>query len=357
MAKVSIVIPVYNVEKYLRECLDSILNQSLRDIEVICVDDGSKDNSLKILEEYSQKDSRLSVIIQKNQGAGAARNIGLERATGEYVLFFDSDDYILEGALEKLYNHAQSKNADITICRSFKCFEQEKDLQEISYSVKTKLLDGKTDFSPKDIADNIYQFCVGWPWDKLYKLSFVKENKLEFQNLRHSNDTFFVLFSLALAEKISILEENLIVHRYHNKSLAATRIKAPDCFYFALLKLLESLKNRNLYESFEKSFVNYCVTFPFWHFETIKDNNAKKIMFERIIDILTRIDFDKYPSDYFYSKMEYEEIKRLWNFKFYSRYRRKEFLNSIFSLINSKDKSHKILSILGLRFQFKRRVK
>jgi glycosyltransferase involved in cell wall biosynthesis len=369
MPKISVIIPVYNTEKYLPQCLDSVINQGLKDIEIICVDDGSKDNSGKILDEYALKDKRCKVVHKQNEGAGAARNTGLEYATGEFVLFFDSDDYILDGALEKMYTHAQAKDADITICRSLKCLEEEKQLSPILYSVDTRKLKGKTDFSPKDISDEIYQFCVGWPWDKLYKLSFIKENKLAFQNLRHSNDTFFVLFSLSLAEKISILEEALVVHRTHSSSLAATRSKAPDCFYFALLKLREGLKDRNLYNCFEKSFINYCITFSLWHFETINDNKAQKVVFAKIIELLQLIDFEKYPRDYFYSKKGYDVFKKLWKLKNYHRYKLKEYLNtvlpkmhlqnqqrlqSIFSVKNSFDKSHKIIKIFGTKISIRR---
>ena len=95
--KVSVIIPVYNVEKYLRECIDSILNQTLRDLELICVDDGSTDGSLEILHEYEKADSRVKVLTQHNMGAGAARNKGLAIATGEYLSFLDSDDFFASG--------------------------------------------------------------------------------------------------------------------------------------------------------------------------------------------------------------------------------------------------------------------
>ena len=110
MPKVSIVIPVYNVEEYLRRCLDSVVNQTLRDIEIICINDGSTDNSSHILAEYQSKENRLRVISQKNGGQSKARNAGLEVATGEYIYFLDSDDYIKTYALEKLYTIAKTNN-------------------------------------------------------------------------------------------------------------------------------------------------------------------------------------------------------------------------------------------------------
>ena len=112
MPKISVIIPVYNVEKYLRECLDSVINQTLKDIEIICINDGSTDKSLEILQEYENKDNRFILISQFNQGQGNARNIGLNISRGEYVLFLDPDDYYTDNtAFEKLYSCAIENNA------------------------------------------------------------------------------------------------------------------------------------------------------------------------------------------------------------------------------------------------------
>ena len=113
--KVSIVVPVYNVEQFLPDCLDSLTNQTLKDIEIICVNDGSPDNSLKILEEYAQNDDRVKIITQENQGVSAARNAGLKTAVGEYIGFVDPDDWIDLDFYSKLYDAIQESNADISV--------------------------------------------------------------------------------------------------------------------------------------------------------------------------------------------------------------------------------------------------
>ena len=113
--KVSVIIPVYNVEQYLRECLDSVVNQTLKEIEIICVDDGSTDNSLEILKEYAKKDKRITVIVQKNLHAGVARNAGLTVAKGEYIHFLDSDDWLDKNTYEDLYNLIKSKNVSLVL--------------------------------------------------------------------------------------------------------------------------------------------------------------------------------------------------------------------------------------------------
>ena len=113
MPKVSIVVPIYNVEKYLRECLDSIVNQTLKDIEIICVNDGSTDSCPQILEEFSKKDNRIKVINKANSGYGASMNIGLAAATGEYIGIVESDDFVKTNMFEDLYNLAKENDADV----------------------------------------------------------------------------------------------------------------------------------------------------------------------------------------------------------------------------------------------------
>ena len=114
--KISVIVPVYNVEKYIKKCLDTIISQTFSDIEIICVNDGSTDSSRKILEEYKNKDSRIIIIDKKNGGLSSARNAGMKVAMGEYISFIDSDDWIEETMLEKLYNNMTTLNTDITIC-------------------------------------------------------------------------------------------------------------------------------------------------------------------------------------------------------------------------------------------------
>ena len=115
MVKVSVIIPVYNVEPYLKQCMDSVVGQTLKDIEIICVDDGSTDGSLDILREYAAEDNRIQIIEQKNAGAGAARNNGMRHATGKYLSFLDSDDFFEPRMLEKAYDLAEKDQADLSL--------------------------------------------------------------------------------------------------------------------------------------------------------------------------------------------------------------------------------------------------
>ena len=118
MIRISVIVTVYNTSKYLRRCMDSIIHQSLKDIEIICIDDGSTDESLEILKEYSRKDNRVIVISQENSGAGAARNTGMQYAKGKYLSFLDSDDFFEENLLELAYKYAEKDSADFVVYKS-----------------------------------------------------------------------------------------------------------------------------------------------------------------------------------------------------------------------------------------------
>ena len=124
MPKISIVIPVYNTAKYLEECLDSLLKQTLKDFEVILVNDGSKDNSLEILNAYAKKDSRFIIIDKKNEGQGIARNIAIEKSCGRYLLCMDSDDWLENNALELAYNKMSQEDVDVLFFDYYKYFEK-----------------------------------------------------------------------------------------------------------------------------------------------------------------------------------------------------------------------------------------
>ena len=173
--KVSIIVAVYNASNYLDKCLTSILKQSLKEIEIICIDDGSTDSSLEILQKYSKKDERFKVISQSNMGASAARNRGLEKAKGEYFIVIDSDDWIEEEYLEKMYERAKENELDIVICdMKFKFNDSKKDYILKDFEVEENEIYSSDYYYKRFIRDNFYGYLL----NKLIKLNVIKENKL-----------------------------------------------------------------------------------------------------------------------------------------------------------------------------------
>ena len=200
--KVSVVVPVYNVDEFLDNTLSDITGQTLREIEIICVDDGSTDNSCKIIEEWMEKDSRIQLIRQKNQYAGVARNNGLKQAHGKYVIFWDADDLFEHNALEVMYAQAEQENSDICICEARKYDNaKEKYIPSDAY-LKEDLLPGKQTFNKFDVPDYIFNLTNNVPWNKLYLKEFITKNKLQYQAIKQANDTYFTIMALFLAERI-----------------------------------------------------------------------------------------------------------------------------------------------------------
>ena len=208
--KVSVIIPVYNEEQYLAQCLSSVLCQTLREIEIICVDDGSTDGSLKILESFAADDERVAILQQENQYAGCARNLGMEKARGRYLVFWDSDDYFEETALEKMYAACERDGAEI-------CVTHAKVLDETSGKIYTgKYLSDvfvpeDTPFSRADIPQYIFNFGSNNPWNKMFRRAFVEEHALRFQPLRQTNDAYFVMMALFYARRITCVRDWLMI--------------------------------------------------------------------------------------------------------------------------------------------------
>lgn len=302
--KISVILPVYNVEKYLQECLDSIINQTLKDIEIICINDGSTDSSLKILKEYAKKDKRIIIVNQKNKGAAISRNKGIDIAKGEYFSILDSDDFFDPAMLEKMYNKADKNSADIVICQSRIFDEKTREYKPFNPILTDAPKEKK--FCYKDMPNLIFNFTVGWAWDKLYKASFVKENKLYFQNLRSSNDFFFVYLSLIKAKSIIIFDDALISHRKNTQtSLSETRTEDPLCFIKAIRELRKGILETGIYNEVEQSYLNFVLMISFWHYRTFPEETRDKV-YKKLRSMFKSLGLFDLPEDYFY-KFDYSD--------------------------------------------------
>lgn len=326
MPVVSIIIPVYNTQDYLKECLDSVINQTLEDIEIICVNDGSTDNCLNILKEYSNLDSRIKVINQGNKGAGYCRNKGMENAKGEYLYFLDSDDFIAQDLLEKLYNRITTMEADICICKHN--FFDESIMQTIpnEFSLKTELLPDKDCFSVDDIPDRILQICIPNLFIKLYKREFILKNNLKFQEIKTCNDDFFDHLSLILADSITCVNEFLASYRIHHGScLTAQRGRTAYCALIAFNSLKEALYKEKLFKKVKESFYRKAMSAFIHETQFCTDEENFKVIkdFIRFLPKKDRKEFQKlagikYRTYLFglitYMKKQNTKIYKIFNF-------------------------------------------
>ncbi len=256
--KVSVVVPVFNAEEFLRPALDSILDQTLREIEVICVDDGSTDGSLKIVKEYQARDSRVRIATQNNAGPGMARNNGLRRARGEYVAFLDADDFFALNFLARMYETAKADDLDIVV-GDYDLYQNKnaKFRKNVTGEEQNLLTPGRVT-SKNDFPDQIFQLTDGYVWSKLFRRAFITEKKLLFpEELRMFEDVYFVVTSLSLAERIGKCEGIFIHHRVYSEQVRGRLFRK---YYAQAPKMYADIKSflmhHGMYLPLSVSFVN-----------------------------------------------------------------------------------------------------
>jgi len=340
MPKVSVIIPVYNVEKYLMECLDSVINQTLKDIEIICINDGSTDNSPSILNEYANNDNRIILLNGLKLGAGAARNLGLKHAKGEYLSFLDSDDFFELNMLEEMYNNAKINDSDIVVCNRDK-FNINTGIYSVTKtpSIPENLFNKKT-FCYKDMPNEIFHRLQNVAWNKLFKTKFILENDIHFQEIKRTNDLFFVHSALAIAQRISWIDKIYVHYRYGQKSnLQKTNYLTPYDFTKALIELKKFLIKKNLFYELKNSYSRLAIICINRNANSLctHPRTTAKLYLYLIFYVMPKIGIP-------FWKIEY---KYLW----------KAVINIIFSVKNDEDGIHKIITILGVKIKFNRREK
>lgn len=260
--KVSVVMPVYNAPIFLRQAMDCLLVQTLKEIEIICVDDGSTDDSLEILQQYALSDKRVKVLKQENLGAGVARNKGLEAASGEYVIFLDCDDMFDKSMCMKAFMQIEEDKSDVLIFGANHFYEEGKK-KPADWMLVHDLVGRAKTLETKDCYDFIFNISGSNPWNKLFRRKYIVENGLLFQDIKKSNDVYFVSMALALSSKISFLDEYLVDYRISESSIQGADSGEGLEFYYALKYLKDKLIERGLFqltkESFGRMALQHCV--------------------------------------------------------------------------------------------------
>lgn len=289
MTKLSIIVPVYNVEKYLPKCLESLTNQTLKDIEIICVNDGSMDNSLAILKEFASKDSRIKIIDNQHQGVAKTRNTGIEQATGEYIGFVDSDDFIDIDFFEKLYTSATENNSDIAIAsilkhkKFFNIYNAKYTKEETAITIQDKI---------KLCGDKKHFFF--YAWNKIYKSSLIKNNNIEFSEGQIYEDVMFAIRALYYSNKIISVSKTKYHYVEHENSLTKYKDKTggkEQDLVKAYSELQEFCNSKNI-EIPER--LNYYAKKNFgFIFNLYEGKYQKKIQFLNLFTVATITDFSE----------------------------------------------------------------
>lgn len=278
--KISVIIPVYNSDDYLCECLDSLVSQTFIDFEVICIDDGSTDKSKEILEDYSNRDIRFNVFSQENSGPAVARNNAIDKANGEYLLFLDSDDWLESDTLEKLYNTACSNNSELVL---FNAIEHYKDnvTRERIYHIHA---DEDTDFEEFsfDYNNNINLVMNGYHivCTKLHRKRFIDDNNIRFKKYGQFEDIYFHIKSMICAEKISY-NPKIFYHyrRTQEDSRQNTTISTNKSFVlFSIFDEVEELlEEYKLSQKLRINFIRFKINETYNIFNNIKDEHMDEL--------------------------------------------------------------------------------
>lgn len=259
--RISIVVPVYNAETYLAKCLDSLVNQSYRDIEIVVVDDGSKDESGIICKNIKEKDSRIKYFYQENQGVSAARNLGIDKSSGDYIMFVDSDDYLDNYAVEKCV--AFIEQGCNLICFNFSYLTNSQSVPNAPFVFnQEKILDNKELVKNLFIPSKKSSLYLGYffraCWGKLFDLKLVREYKIRFPvGMKFSEDAMFVLDFLSKASNVKILDKYLYHYRIHESSAVQSYKKD---FFTDVLREYQEIKSRE--SSFDLDW--NCIYLNFW---------------------------------------------------------------------------------------------
>ena len=293
MAQVSIILPVYKVEKYLRQCLDSIVSQTFKDIEIVIINDCSPDNSLQIIKEYQQKDSRIVLLnLPENKGLSNARNEGMRIATSKYIVFVDSDDWVREDYIEVLFNDIENSDCDV-FAEGFVSYDNKtsKYVREKYSLLTTKSKNNK--------ALILFPSINCGPWSKIYKKDFLSKHNLLF-TLKSCEDCFFFYRLMLLKPKIIFKEEPIYFYRTGRQTSLTASLYFRTHYIVDLIKeIYKTLNKKNIYAEYctvfhiySFTYIAYCLTFS--SFPTKKMSNLlfclKRFLFSDKHNNLTILD-------------------------------------------------------------------
>lgn len=338
MPKISVIIPVYNNEQYLEECLNSIVNQTYRDLEIICVNDGSTDGSLSILEEFAQKDPRVIIIDQENKGQSAARNAGLEVAKGEYITFIDSEDFVNPNtymtALEFI------KENDV-VCFGIKVFgdahlsrrKADENYYKINFS-------GQHSITKKVLQKTDNSVC-----NKIFKIELLDKYQIRFSEGIHYEDAEFFFKYALVSEKIYFIDEYFYNYRRRNGSIMSQTFNGCD-FAIEHLYIVEHIYDYlNRFNLLTKNIESFLYIFEYCFFFAL--NNSEERLKDNVFETANNYANNfKIKENKFIRLLKKRQYKKLFETK-------TNFLQKIFSIKNSKNKTHKIITFIGLKIKIK----
>ncbi len=328
---ITVILPCYNVGRYIEKSLSSILNQTIKNIEVICINDGSTDDTLDILNCYSINDERVKIYNQKNQGQGIARNNGIKHANGEYIAFVDPDDWIEYNMYENLYRLAVQSDVDFIECGLNKYYETSGELKKVKFdypACENKIFNYKNDLN------YVFKGTSLSPCNKLFKKSFIIDNDIYFSNRRLSEDQIFTLKAKVKAKKIIYIPKNYYNYRIRPQSSLTTKKRENLHFENIVSEIKDFFKSQELYNDFKDYIDEATINIVREHYTLCPDYLKNKFL------INAKKNLDSNLFNIFNNNREIHN--------------KNSFLENIFSLKNENKFGikYKRITFLGLKWQF-----
>ena len=311
--KVSVIMPVYNAGEYLSRAIKDVLGQTLKDIELILVDDGSNDSSPKIITKFKNRDNRVSTVRQSNAGPSVARNKGFEIAQGKYIMFLDADDMYEPTLLESLYEAAEAHDLDVAVTKFDIYNEVENKYSLPSDEPNGFIFDKGAITSKNEHPDYIFGSTTGYVWNKLIRSSFLRDKKIAFdEDLYVFEDVHFVCSVMALAERVKRIDNVLIHHRVYSDQSRSTLFRK----YYGQVpvvykKIMEFLKHHGMYVPLKKGYLNFSAGRCYKIYNLLWENGKERLWNILHDGYVTELDWIKHEKEAFESMEVYEFIANI----------------------------------------------
>lgn len=318
--KVSVIMPFHNGVEYMGKTMAQVRRQTLKEIEIICVDDESTDDTLVHLREYEKEDERITVLTQTKSNAGVARNLGMQKANGKYLLFLDSDDLFEENMLEKMYTACEESQADVCVCNADHYDTVQNIFIDRPQFLRKKFLPDQIPFSRKTMGKYILYFTTSNPWNKMVKKSFLEQQGILFQDIARANDQYFSVMVLLLAERITVLRDKLVHYRVKQAdSLTAQFSKTPLCAYESMLAVKEKLDEMRLLDEPDVrcAFENKILNLMIYSLNVQNTKEGYQTLYNTLKeDGFSRLGITLREEDYYFNSLEYRNLRYMMECSF-----------------------------------------
>lgn len=336
MVKISVIVPVYNTQKYLNECLNSLINQTFQDIEIICINDGSTDDSLEVLNEFSKKDNRIKIVTQKNSGLSASRNHGIELSKGEYIYFIDSDDYIELNTLKELYDISIENSCDLIIFKLINFYDDNYEKFTSTYYEMNFLEHFRNKlFNYKEVGDKFCDVAVSAP-GKFFKKELIAD--LRFPEGLIFEDNLFFAKAIIKTKNIYFYDKHLYNRRIRKNSITQKfDIKYADVIII-LNEIIELTKKSNLYEMYGRKLLEKKMGRIFVRFSEVSDEYKEEFF------NLIKKDFENHKVEYENDSIFCNELDNRSKYIFYSALNSNSYMEFFYKiqLFDSKNKLNRL---------------